>query len=152
MQSAGLALLASALIGVSSPCKMNMWDKNWTRSERESERKGEEGKKREAAIIRSAEGVFFNVCPTVHTHLDTHSQSAEKPKDSRAPVETVISGVKGGGGGEIVGTIWYLLYNDLYNEDVLREKVETDQQSRRGEEVIWARCKRECRFCSAELF
>lgn len=33
-------------------------------------------------------------CATVHTHLDTDSQSAERPKDSRAPVETVISGVK----------------------------------------------------------
>lgn len=34
------------------------------------------------------------MCATVHTHLDRDSQSAERPKDSRAPVETVISGVK----------------------------------------------------------
>lgn len=40
------------------------------------------------------------MCLTVHTHLDMLSQSAEQPKDSRAPVETVISGVKREGGGE----------------------------------------------------
>lgn len=34
------------------------------------------------------------VCVQLCTHLDRDSQSAEWPKDSRAPVETVISGVK----------------------------------------------------------
>lgn len=41
--------------------------------------------------------MLLNVCVLycARTHIsDRDSQSAERPKDSRAPVETVISGVK----------------------------------------------------------
>lgn len=51
-------------------------------------------KKKSVCKYQQWRGCLFNVCATVHTHVDRDPQSAERPKDSRAPVETVISGVK----------------------------------------------------------
>lgn len=75
-------------------CK-NMWD-----PQKEKKKKKVGQKKKKACDYQQQRGCLFNVCPTVHTHLDTHSLSAERPKDSRAPMETVISGVKREGEGE----------------------------------------------------
>lgn len=54
--------------------------------------------------LLEVERVSFSMCVQMCTHIWTRILSQrERPKDSRAPVETVISGVKGEGGGGVAG-------------------------------------------------